>query len=394
MRDAAARKFVAEVEHRTFSGRHAAAGGQDVLYVTERCVFRLRPDGLELIEIAPGIDLERDVLARMDFAPIVASPLKTMDARIFDSEPMGLRAQLLEIPFDARFKYDPSRNTLFINFERFEVHSLETIEAIRRKVAEICAPLKRRVRAVVNYEGFVLDRDVEDAWADMVSEVVERWYDGVTRYTTSAFLRAKLGDALSRRKLAPHIFESEEEALAALPKALARRLGAAPDPLGALQRRAVAAARVLAAAAEMADRRRQVALAVRRLGQLAGGPAVGRGLVGREQGDVAVLVHQVEVLGARVRLAHQLDHPPADVDRRRIEAGDGDVAAGLVAFADHRHGGQRAGRPPLRLRGAGGRDEEREGRQAGEGRADHVRVAERPAQCAPRRSDRSLSSCK
>ena len=87
---------------------------------------------------------------------------------------------------------------------------------------EICAPLERRVHAVVNYEGFVLGRDVEDAWADLVSEIVERWYDGVTRYTTSAFLRAKLGDALARRKLAPHIFESEEEALAALPARLRR----------------------------------------------------------------------------------------------------------------------------------------------------------------------------
>ena len=60
---------------------------------------------------------------------------------------------------------------------------------------------------------------VEDAWADRVSEIVERWYDGVTRYTTSSFLRAKLGDALARRKLAPHIFETEEEAIAALPAA-------------------------------------------------------------------------------------------------------------------------------------------------------------------------------
>jgi propionate CoA-transferase len=97
-------------------------------------------------------------------------------------------------------------------------------------VAEICAPLKRRVRAVVNYEGFVLARDVEDAWADLVSEVVERWYDGVTRYTTSAFLRAKLGDALSRRKLAPHIFESEEEALAALPASTSAKAGDAVAP--------------------------------------------------------------------------------------------------------------------------------------------------------------------
>jgi propionate CoA-transferase len=218
VRDATAKKFVAAVEHRTFSGRHAAESGQEVLYVTERCVLRLRPEGLELIEIAPGIDLERDVLARMDFRPAIASPLATMDARIFASEPMGLRAQLVEIPFDARFKYDPARNTLFLNFARFEVRSEATIEAIARKVEQICAPLGRRVHAVVNYEGFVLGREVEDAWADRVSEIVERWYDGVTRYTTSSFLRAKLGDALAKRKLAPHIFESEEEALAALPR--------------------------------------------------------------------------------------------------------------------------------------------------------------------------------
>ena len=217
--DGKAKKFVAQVEHRTFSGRHAAENGQEVLYVTERCVFRLRPQGLELVEIAPGIDLERDVLARMDFRPAVASPLATMHERIFGSEPMGLRAQLVEIPFDARFKYDPARNTLFLNFARFEVRSLATIEAIARKVEEICAPLGRRVHAVVNYEGFVLGREVEDAWADRVSEIVERWYDGVTRYTTSSFLRAKLGDALARRKLAPHIFETEEEAIAALPAA-------------------------------------------------------------------------------------------------------------------------------------------------------------------------------
>ncbi|MCE9658181.1 MAG: acyl CoA:acetate/3-ketoacid CoA transferase [Burkholderiales bacterium] len=233
VRDGGARKFVAEVEHRTFSGRHAAAGGQDVLYITERCVFRLRPEGLELIEIAPGVDLERDVLARMDFAPLVGAELKTMDARIFGSEPMGLRAQLVDIPFEARFKYDARQNTLFINFERFEVHSLATIEAIARKVNEICEPLQRRVHAVVNYEGFVLARDIEDAWAESVSEIVARRYDGVTRYTTSAFLRAKLGEALARRKLAPHIFESEEEALAALPVTRsAKASDAAPSDAG------------------------------------------------------------------------------------------------------------------------------------------------------------------
>jgi propionate CoA-transferase len=154
----------------------------------------------------------------MDFRPIVASPLKTMDPRIFDSEPMGLRAQLLEVPFDARFKYDPGLNTLFINFERYEVHSLETIEAIRRKVAEICAPLKQRSPRGRQLRGLRSRSRRRGRLGRPGERGVDRWYDGVTRYTTSAFLRAKLGDALSRRKLAPHIFESEEEALAALPK--------------------------------------------------------------------------------------------------------------------------------------------------------------------------------
>ena len=77
-------------------------------------------------------------------------------------------------------------------------------------------PLNRRVHAVVNYEGFVLERDIEDAWAESVDRTVARFYDRVTRYTTSAFLRAKLGDALSRRKLSPHVFETEDEARVAL----------------------------------------------------------------------------------------------------------------------------------------------------------------------------------
>jgi propionate CoA-transferase len=90
LREGKSRKFVREVEHRTFSGRRAAAQGKEVLYVTERCVFRLTPQGLELSEIAPGADLEKDILERMDFQPLVAKNLKAMDERIFRPEPMGL----------------------------------------------------------------------------------------------------------------------------------------------------------------------------------------------------------------------------------------------------------------------------------------------------------------
>ena len=90
LQDGAVRKFVRQVEHRTFAGRLAAEAGKPVLYVTERCVFRLTLEGLELIEIAPGVDLERDILEHMDFVPIVREP-KLMDARLFREERVGLR---------------------------------------------------------------------------------------------------------------------------------------------------------------------------------------------------------------------------------------------------------------------------------------------------------------
>ena len=215
LQDATARKFVPEVEHRTFAGQYATQRGQEVVYITERCVFRLRTEGLELTEVAPGVDLQRDILDRMDFVPIMKS-VQPMDARLFQIEPMQLRKSLVGVAFDARFSFSPELNTLFINFEYFEVKTMERVYAIEEKVERLLQPLQRRVHAVVNYEGFVLDREVEDAWAECVQRLVSRFYDRVTRYTTSAFLRAKLGDALASREVAPHIFETEAEARAAL----------------------------------------------------------------------------------------------------------------------------------------------------------------------------------
>jgi propionate CoA-transferase len=84
-------KFVADVAQITFSGERARATGQDVTYITERCVLRLDRDGLVLTEIAPGLDLQRDVLAQMGFRPRLADDLRTMDPGIFDDAPYGAR---------------------------------------------------------------------------------------------------------------------------------------------------------------------------------------------------------------------------------------------------------------------------------------------------------------
>lgn len=89
-KDGEHRKFVQKVEQISFSGKQAIANGQEILYITERAVFRLTPDGVMLIEVAPGVDLDRDILSKMDFKPLIAPDLKKMDARIFTTGKMNV----------------------------------------------------------------------------------------------------------------------------------------------------------------------------------------------------------------------------------------------------------------------------------------------------------------
>ena len=202
LREGTTRKFVAQVEHRTFSGREACRRGQRVLYVTERCVFELKPGGgddgqgrLELIEIAPGINLERDVLAQMDFMPAISPQLRLMDAALFLDEPIGLRHRLLATPLAQRFELDRAHGMLFINFEGLAVDSAADIEAIEQQITSLLAPLEplgERVAAVVNYDSFsILPRLIDD-YSAMVQRLSARYYSRVTRYGTGGFLKARL----------------------------------------------------------------------------------------------------------------------------------------------------------------------------------------------------------
>ena len=196
--DGSASKFVEQVEHRTFSGPEANRRGTPVLYITERCVFRLGPDGLVLAEVAPGIDIERDILARMDFRPLIPAEPALMDARIFADGPMHLRPDLLEMPLDERLSYDPAGQLFFVNFEGLSLRSSTDIERIRVAVEARLAGIGHKVAAVVNYDRFSIAPELVDEYAAMVKALVERHYTQVTRYTSSTFLRLQLAGAFDR----------------------------------------------------------------------------------------------------------------------------------------------------------------------------------------------------
>ena len=209
------RKFVERIEQVTFSGEYAARAGKRVLYVTERCVFALTPQGLELVEVAPGIDIERDILAHMAFAPIVRQPVP-MDARLFTAAPMGLKDTLLSISLLERIAWQPERNRLYLNFQGLKLTSPKDAHDVQDAVERRCRAIGRRVDVVVNYDGFEILEPAVEAYAQVVEHMVREHYAHVTRYTTSTFLRDKLGAAIRDRGLAPHIYETRPEAEAHL----------------------------------------------------------------------------------------------------------------------------------------------------------------------------------
>ena len=206
LREGKSLKFLEHVEHITFSGMYAKDRKQPALYVTERCVFQLSHEGLELMEVAPGIDIDRDILAHMGFCPVTKNPT-LMDARIFWPETMGLERELTGLRTSERITYDASRNVLFLNHEGLHLKTLSDIEQVRAVTEARCREAGRRVTAIVNYEGFEIDQSISDAYFTMVAYIQNRYYKSVSRYTTNAFMRLKLSDALAQRELGP-MFES------------------------------------------------------------------------------------------------------------------------------------------------------------------------------------------
>ena len=146
----------------------------------------------------------------MDFRPLVTDP-KLMDDRLFRAAPMGLEATLLDRPLAERFTIDPVRSMLFINYAGYRIRYQAQVEAVREMIRSLVEPLGRKVEAVIDYDGCHISATIAEAWFDMARDVQTRFYEKASRYTTSAFMRLKLGDALQRREMAPHVFESASE---------------------------------------------------------------------------------------------------------------------------------------------------------------------------------------
>jgi propionate CoA-transferase len=162
--------------------------------------------------VPPGIDVERDILAHMAFRPIVREPRPMLQA-IFEDRPMDLRRHLLERDLESRITWDERRGTLFLNFAGLEVATADQVDRIGAAVEAVCDRIGRRVPVVVNYEGFDLAAPMADRYAALVARLEATRYTRVSRYTTSAFMRLKLGRTLERY-VAPHVFESQAEAQA------------------------------------------------------------------------------------------------------------------------------------------------------------------------------------
>jgi len=201
------RKFVNNVLEKTFSGDNAVKRGQTVLYVTERAVFRRTAshEVLELIEIAPGIDLQKDVLDQMDFIPEINPNLKTMDSRIFVEHTMNLLSEFFG-SLDERVTYHSKDHMAFLDLFGITIKSVDDILWFSNGLRRILDPLvkeKGLINMVVNYDGFDLRKGLEEKYGTEVAAIEKEYYRSVKRYAGHAFKRAKLSRQMDMRDWDP-----------------------------------------------------------------------------------------------------------------------------------------------------------------------------------------------
>jgi propionate CoA-transferase len=129
---------------------------------------------------------------------------------------MDLLADLMNLNVKDRISYDAARNLLSINLEAWSVRKRSDVADLQKAIVDACTATGRRVDAIVNQDSCRIAEDLYDAYADMVAYVAKHHYAHTARYATSFITRQKLQEALRRRGLDTHVFESAEEAYAVL----------------------------------------------------------------------------------------------------------------------------------------------------------------------------------
>ena len=196
-REGQIKKFVDEVFEITFSGDEAVRRGQNVYYVTERAVFRRTANHkvLELIEIAPGMDLQKDILDQLDFKPAVSPDLKIMDKRIFIKDPMKVGAEMFG-SLEERVKYHDEDHTVYLDLFGITLDNEDDIKwffgSLRNILQNLCKD-KGPINMVVNYDGFDLHKGLEEFYVEQTEALQADFYKSAKRYSGKAFHRAKLG---------------------------------------------------------------------------------------------------------------------------------------------------------------------------------------------------------
>ncbi|KAJ9462464.1 Coenzyme A transferase [Diplonema papillatum] len=199
-REGKMKKFVKKVKEITFSGKQAVERNQVISYVTERCVFVLTRDGLALTEVAPGIDVQTQILDLMDFSPIVdLDVIREMNPKIFKEELMKVGKSSFDVSLDTRLNYDASNNTVYLDLSNMSITTPDAVQSIKEQIEAFHQRLEKKetkAHQVVNYDNFDITSELIPQWEAIAQDLSSRLCDSVRRYTGRAFRSHRLQQAI------------------------------------------------------------------------------------------------------------------------------------------------------------------------------------------------------
>jgi len=189
------KKFVKQIPEITFSADQAVRHQQIVTYITERAVFHLTRDGIELVAIAPGVDLQKHVLDQMEFTPIMTRPPVPMRREIFLDKLMNLRRELFGADLTHRMHYVETSNTFFLNLATIHLDNKAQVrvlcQSIRDELLKAGASASKKVYMEVNCFGLKRAPHAEKAWHDEMEKLAAEFFLAVRYHSGRTFYHSK-----------------------------------------------------------------------------------------------------------------------------------------------------------------------------------------------------------